>query len=172
VTTTEEIVSSLDSAADGLDSAKTQTAAAIDHADGVRNKALAHGWTGIADGMQEAIDRLQEAQGAVGQATDAVDTAARPAREVNERTNPTEVRTHLGQAVEGIGRAASAISAATTGLDDAEGAVSRALDGGDPSHLLGLIDEARQHLTTAHQAVEQAKTQAEAEIQEAAQAGN
>lgn len=172
MTTTEEIVSSLDSATDGLDAAKTQTGAAIDHADEVREKALAHGWLGIADGMQEAIDRLQETRGAVGQAEDAMDTAVRPAREIDERTNPTEVRDHLADTVEGIGRAEQAIDTANNELDDAEAAVSRSLDGGDPSYLLGLIDEAREHLTSARQHVERAKTQAQAEIQEAAQAGN
>src|SRR5690242_11840570 len=56
MTATEEILNRLNPAVDGLDAAETQAAGAADHADDVRNKALAYGWVGIADGMQEVID--------------------------------------------------------------------------------------------------------------------
>lgn len=172
MTAAEEIASGLGAATDGLDAARTQIAAAVDHAERVREQALAHGWIGIADGMQEIVDRLGEVRTTIGRASDATDAAARPVGEIDARTNPAEVRQHLAGAVEKIGEAGQAVDVASGVLDDAESAIARSLDGGDPSQLLGLIDEARQRLTSARQQLEQARAKAGGEIQEAAQAGN
>jgi exonuclease VII small subunit len=172
MTATEEIVSRLNPAVGELDAAKTQAAGAADHADDVRNKALAHGWLGIADGMQEVIDRLGEVQSGAMQAVDHVDGALGLVREIDGRMSPAEIRQHLETAIGKIGEAGQSIDQTENQLDDAQEAVSRVLDGGDPGQLLGMIDEAREHLTSARQHTQDARSKAEAEIQEAAQAGN
>ena len=172
MTATEEIVNSLNPAVDDLDAAKTLAAGAADHADDVRNKALAHGWVGIADGMQQVIDRLNDARSAATQASDHLDGALGPVRGIDGRMSPAEVRQHLETAIAKLGEATGAIDQTESELDEAQQAVSRSLDGGDPGQLLGMIDDVRDHLTSARQHTQDARSKAEAEIQETAQTGN
>jgi Family of unknown function (DUF6244) len=68
--------------------------------------------------------------------------------------------------------AESAVGEAFSELDEAETTVSRVLDGGDPGQLLSMISEINQTLVSARQHLQSAKSKTDAEIQEAAQAGN
>lgn len=172
MTATDEIVNSLNPAAEELDAARTQAAGAVDHADDVRNTALAHGWVGIADGMQLVIDRLNGVQSGAMQASDHVHDALEPVREIHARMSPAQVRQHLETAVAKLGDAIEAIDQTQSQLDEAEAAVSRSLEGGDPSQLLGMVGEARDRLTSARQQALDARSKAAAEIQETAQTGN
>jgi ABC-type transporter Mla subunit MlaD len=172
MTATEEIVGSLAPAVDDLDAAKTQAAAAASHAEDVRERVAAHGWEGIAAGMQDVIDQFENVQAAIGRAKDQADEAIGHVRQIDSKTNPAEVKEHLTSTGSKAGAAESAIGDAFNELDEAETTVSRVLDGGDPGQLLSMINEINQTLVSARQHVQNAKSNADAEIQEAAQAGN
>lgn len=172
MTATEEINSGLSMVGDDLDRASTQAGAAADHADDVRTGALAHGWEGIAAGMQEVVDHLEQVRAAIGRAEDANAEAANPVGQIDSGMSPTAVREHLAMAIARTEGTNTAIDTALGSLDEAEVAASRSLEGGDPRHLLGLISDVGQTLVSARQHLRSASSKAEAEIQEAAQAGN
>jgi len=172
MTATDEIVRSLTSAVDDLDAGKTQAAAAASHAEDVREKAAAHGWEGIAAGMQDVIDQFDNVQAAISRAKDHADEAIGHVRQIDSKMNPTEVKEHLTSTGSKAEAAEPAIGDAFNELDEAETTVSRVLDGGDPGQLLSMISEVNQTLVSARQQLQNAKSAADAEIQEAAQAGN
>jgi hypothetical protein len=172
MTETEVILGSLTPAADELDAAETQAAAAAGHAEDVRDRALAHGWAGIAAGVQDVIDQLGDVRATIGRAKDHTDEATGQVRQIDARMSPTEVGEHLTTTTVKVDEARSAIEDAFNGLDEAETTVSRVLDGGDPGQLLSMIGEVSQTLVSARQHTQDARTKTEAEIQEAAQAGN
>jgi molecular chaperone GrpE (heat shock protein) len=92
MTATEEIAGSLAPAVDDLDTARTQAAGAASHAEDVREKAAAHGWEGIAAGMQGVIDQFESVQAAIGRAKDHADEAVGQVRQIDSKMSPAEVK--------------------------------------------------------------------------------
>ncbi|MGH3714195.1 MAG: hypothetical protein ACRDT4_12145 [Micromonosporaceae bacterium] len=158
-----DIKASADAARDAIQSALTATQGAIAEAQSLAEDAGARGWEGVAHTVMAAQSALEAVASSLGSAHDAADGAANGAADITSQLAPKDIAERAGTVIAQHDQAVSGIDGASSSVGEAYQYAQQV----EADRLIAVVAAVADSLGTARQAVEAAKSTAEAERQEA-----
>lgn len=164
----DDITASADAARNAVDSAKSAAEAARNEAYELAQDAGSRGWEGVAATVQSAHDSLEAVITSLNAAGEHVDGAKGAAGEITNKMSHNEVADRLGPVLSQLDQARDATNSADSSTTDAHGYSQQA----EVDRLTDQVNAVTDAINSARLSVEDTKSKAETEQQEAASWGN
>jgi len=158
-TKTEEISSAVKTAEEGITEAATHAERLAESARTKAETAAEHGWGGVADNMEQAVEYLESVIEQLRSAEQAGQNAGTLLDEITEQMSSPEVVEHLVTAGGELDTVSGSLEAAVEQVDEA----ITACEAAGQTSLPGAIQNLREEITEAHEQVGQSRNEADAE---------